>query len=117
MDHRNEVRLSIEILIRITKGLPDLDTALLATVESRALAMGQIVNNLDESPLTGDVAGAHSGEIEARIFRSMFIAVVLAVLAGVLFLPWRATTGLLLGGALSLLNFHWLHTSISAAFS
>ena len=78
--------------------------------------MGQIVNNLSESPLTTDVAADRSGGVEARIFRSMFIAVVLAVLAGAFLLPWRATTGLLLGGSLSLLNYHWLRTSISAAF-
>jgi hypothetical protein len=94
-----------------------LDTALLATVESRALAMGQIVNNVGESPLTANVTADHSGDVEARIFRSMLVAVVLAVLAGALFLPWRATTGLLLGGALSLLNYHWLRASISAAFN
>src|SRR5438876_7948571 len=79
--------------------------------------MGQIVKNMGEGALTADVAADRSGEVNARIFRSMFVAVVLAVLAGVLFLPWRATTGLLLGGALSLLNYHWLRASISAAFN
>ena len=79
--------------------------------------MGQIVNNVGESPLNANAAAGHSGELEARIFRSMLIAVVLAVLAGALFLPWRATTGLLLGGSLSLLNYRWLRTSISAAFN
>ncbi len=79
--------------------------------------MGGIVKNMGEGTLTTKVATDRSGELEARIFRSMFVGVELAVLAGALFLPWRAATGLLLGGALSLLNYHWLRTSISAAFN
>ena len=31
-----------------------------------------------------------------------------------LFAPWRITTGLLLGGALSLVNYSWLRTSVGA---
>jgi hypothetical protein len=30
--------------------------------------------------------------------------------------PWRTTTGLLLGGILSLFNHHWLRTSLAAVF-
>ncbi len=52
-----------------------------------------------------------------RIFRSMIVAVVLAVGASLLFAPWRVSTGLLLGGVLSLLNYYWLITSTTAAFS
>jgi hypothetical protein len=54
--------------------------------------------------------------IDARIFRSMAAAVGLSVLISVPFAPWRITTGLLLGGVLSLLNHHWMRTSISAGF-
>ena len=52
-----------------------------------------------------------------RIFRSMIVAIVLAVSASLLFAPWRVSTGLLLGGVLSLLNHYWLITSTTAAFS
>lgn len=52
-----------------------------------------------------------------RIFRSMIVAIVLAVGASLLFAPWRVSTGLLLGGVLSLLNHYWLITSTTAAFS
>lgn len=52
-----------------------------------------------------------------RIFRSMIVAVVLAVSASLLFAPWRVSTGLFLGGLLSLVNHYWLTSSTSAAFS
>lgn len=55
--------------------------------------------------------------IDGRIFRSMACATVLVVAASLLFAPWRITTGLLLGGVLSLLNHHWLTSSTTAAFS
>jgi ATP synthase I subunit len=38
-------------------------------------------------------------------------------LISLFFAEWRVTTGLLLGGALSLLNHHWLRSSTAAAFS
>ena len=52
-----------------------------------------------------------------RIFRTMAIAVAVAVVASLPFVSWRITTGLLLGGLLSLVNHYWLTTSTSAAFS
>lgn len=53
--------------------------------------------------------------MERRIFYGMWLTVSVAVFTSMLFWPWRVTTGLLLGGALSLLNHHWLRTSIAAA--
>lgn len=55
--------------------------------------------------------------IEKRVFRSMAFAVTLAVVASLPFGHWRITTGLLVGGLLSLLNHHWLSSSTTAAFS
>jgi hypothetical protein len=55
--------------------------------------------------------------IERRILRSMAFAVLLAVIVSVFFAHWRITSGLLLGGLLSLLNHHWLSNSTAAAFS
>jgi len=52
-----------------------------------------------------------------RIFRSMIVAIVLAVGTSLFFAPWRVSTGLLLGGLLSLVNHYWLITSTTAAFS
>jgi hypothetical protein len=59
--------------------------------------------------------GSHNN-IDARIFRTMSLTVCLAVVASLVFADWRTTTGLLLGGALSLLNHYWLISSTTAAF-
>ena len=71
--------------------------------------MKQTVNNV------GGTAAPES-TIDARVFRTMCAAVALVVITSVAFAEWRVTTGLLLGGLLSLLNHHWMRTSISAAF-
>jgi hypothetical protein len=52
--------------------------------------------------------------VEQRMFRSMIAAVALAVIVSAIVAPWRVTTGLLLGGLLSLLNYRWLHGSVAA---
>ena len=59
---------------------------------------------------------ADDNGINGRIFRTMAGAVALAIIISVPFAPWRITTGLLLGGLLSLLNHYWMRTSISAGF-
>jgi hypothetical protein len=58
-----------------------------------------------------------SGAMERRLFSIMCWTVALTTLASLAFAPWRVTTGLALGGALALLNHHWLRTSIRAAFT
>jgi|ERR1051326_706021 hypothetical protein len=55
--------------------------------------------------------------IELRIFRVMIASVALAVAVAVMLMPWRFAVGLTLGGVLSLLNYHWLRTSVAALFS
>lgn len=62
------------------------------------------------------LSAAASNGIDARIFRTMAGAVALAVIISAPFAPWRITTALLVGGVLSLLNHHWMRTSISAGF-
>jgi diacylglycerol kinase len=54
--------------------------------------------------------------MEQRIFRLMCVAVAVAVALSALLAEWRVTTGLLLGGVLSLFNHHWLRTSVAAVF-
>jgi len=74
--------------------------------------MKETGNNESGSAL---LAEADNG-IDGRIFRTMAGAVALAVIISALFAPWRITTGLLIGGILSLLNHYWMRTSISAGF-
>jgi hypothetical protein len=90
-----------------------LDTDAISRVKSTALLMKQTPNNV----AGGTLSDAHPGGIEQRIFRAMSVAVAFAVVASLPFLQWRVTTGLLLGGLLSLLNHRWLSNSAAAAFS
>ena len=75
--------------------------------------MGQIANSVGGEEFTGEANGA----IELRVFRAMIASVGLAVIVSTMLAPWRVTTGLMLGGLLSLLNFHWLETSVAAVFN
>ena len=74
--------------------------------------MKETGNKDSRSALAADDSG-----IDARIFRTMAGAVALAVIISAPFAPWRISTGLLLGGILSLLNHYWMRTSISAGFA
>ena len=75
--------------------------------------MSEIVDNVGSSALVSSDPAA----MERRLFRTMWVAVAVAVLISAPLAPWRATTGLLLGGVLSLFNYHWLRTSLAAVFS
>ena len=55
--------------------------------------------------------------MERRFVRVMCASVALAVAVSAAVAPWRFTTGLLLGGLLSLFNLHWLRSSVAAIFS
>ena len=75
--------------------------------------MSEIADKLNGGQFAGDDESA----LEARLFRVMIATVAIAVAAGALLAPWRFATGLLLGGLLSLLNHHWLRSSIAAVFN
>ena len=55
--------------------------------------------------------------MERRIFRGMYVTVALAVLISAPLAPWRVTTGLLLGGVLSVINYQWIRIAVSTVFS
>ena len=68
--------------------------------------------------LAGRSALGHADPVamEHRPFRTMCATVALSVIVSAPFAPWRTTTGLLLGGILSLFNHHWLRSSLAAVF-
>ena len=67
--------------------------------------------------MPGEVVSEDASAMAERLFRVMILAVVVAVVVSALFWPWRVTSGLFIGGALSLLNHHWMRTAIGAAFA
>ena len=75
--------------------------------------MSQIANSVSVEGFAGEPDGA----LETRIFRLMIAIVSLAVIAAAILAPWRVTAGLALGGSLSILNYHWLRSSIEAVLS
>ena len=75
--------------------------------------MNQIADSVNCKRLDGD----SDGTTELSIFRTMIAAVFIAVIVSTILAPWRFTAGLMLGGALSLLNYHWLRTSIAGIFN
>src|SRR5882672_6166775 len=74
--------------------------------------MSRIADSLDDKALTrgDDIA------LESRVFRVMIASVLVATVVSTMLASWRVTTGLMLGGLLSLLNFHSLQTSVAAVF-
>jgi hypothetical protein len=74
--------------------------------------MSEIANNVGR----GALAGTDPAAMQRRLFQLMCWAVALGVAISLPIAPWRVTTGLLLGGVLSLFNHHWLRTSLAAAF-
>lgn len=75
--------------------------------------MSEIINSAG----SGALNAADPVMMQRRLFRVMCAAVALAVMISAPLAPWRVTTGLLLGGLLSLFNHHWLRTSLAAVFS
>jgi hypothetical protein len=76
------------------------------------------MNEIADSGALGEkVAGTDASAMAERLFRVMIWTVAGTVVASALWMPWRVTTGLFIGGALSLLNHHWMRTAVMAAFA
>ena len=75
--------------------------------------MSQVADSAGADVPVRDLAGG----VEARLLRSMIATAAIAASVCALVAPWRITTGVLLGGALSVLNYRWLHTSVAAIFN
>jgi hypothetical protein len=67
-------------------------------------------------PADASPAGEVPRAAERRIQRDTLVAAAAAVAVGAFLAPWRVTAGLALGGALAVLNLHWIRTSVAAAF-
>ena len=52
--------------------------------------------------------------VERRVLRNIFAVVALSVVAAVIFADLKFMVGLILGGALALLNYKWLNASLRA---
>ena len=63
-----------------------------------------------------EVRGVNDG-LEVRLLRSMIATVTVAASVCAFVAPWRVTSGVILGGALAVLNYRWLHTSVAAIFN
>src|SRR5689334_13680923 len=65
--------------------------------------------------VTGDLSTSRdAGALEKRLLRTMIVVGATAVVIAAIIAPWRVSTGLLLGGVLSILNYRWLHSSATA---
>ena len=73
------------------------------------------MSNIADSARTLEVR--ETDGLERRLLRSMIVTVAIASGICAFVAPWRFTSGLVLGGALSVLNYRWLHTSVAAIFS
>lgn len=51
-----------------------------------------------------------------RIFALMCGVIALVVGVSLVFASWRVTTGLLLGGVLSLVNYNWIRSTVRSVF-
>jgi hypothetical protein len=70
-----------------------------------------------DDEMSGEVGSTDASAMAERLFRVMIWTVAAAVLVSAVWMPWRVTAGLFIGGALSLLNHHWMRTAIIAAFA
>lgn len=76
--------------------------------------MSQVRAMTEEEKAANDSAFA---ALERRLWRNMAAAIATAVLGSLLVAPWRVTTGLMLGGILAFLNYHWLRTALASMFT
>ncbi len=65
---------------------------------------------------TAALSATPEAALNARVFRTMEVTAIVVGLASLAFAPWRVTSGLVLGCLLSLFSYHWMRTSVSAAF-
>ncbi len=72
------------------------------------------MNETGNNGAPGPLITSEDTELQTRMLRIMGASVLIAAAIAVIVGPWRIATGVVLGGALSLLNFQWLRSSIAA---
>jgi hypothetical protein len=55
--------------------------------------------------------------VERRVWRNIFVVIAFGLVAAVIFADLKFIRGLAVGGALALLNYKWLHSSVKEALS
>jgi ABC-type phosphate/phosphonate transport system permease subunit len=55
--------------------------------------------------------------VERRVWRNIFAVIAVAIVAAAIASDLRFMLGLLMGGALALFNYKWLHASVKAALA
>ena len=70
----------------------------------------------DDSPSNDDLSQSFAAPeaVERRVWRNIFAVVAIAVVIAALTADLNFMLGLVLGGALALLNYKWLHSSLRA---
>jgi hypothetical protein len=70
----------------------------------------------EPSPLEDNqsLAFAAPEAVERRVWRNSVAIIVIATVGAAFVTDWRFVLGLVLGGALALLNYKWLHSSLRA---
>jgi len=103
--------------------LDNLSNTLLESAASKMSDEGDLQSPVSE-PAAGKEAGKQAGEddpalmltapeaVERRVLRNIFAVVALAVVAAAIFADLKFMLGLVLGGALALLNYKWLNASL-----
>lgn len=95
-----------------------LDNTRRALIKSAPSSMAQTgdhrQSDADEWPTEGRFT--EPLRVERRLWRNIVFVIVTATIASALFADRRFTLGLVLGGAMSLFNFKWLHSSLRAIF-
>ena len=55
--------------------------------------------------------------VERRVWRNIFVVIALGLIAALIFADLKFILGLAVGGALALLNYKWLHSSVKDVLS
>ena len=99
-----------------------LDNRSIALLESAALRWalkGGLYSLSDNSPSNDEdsLAPGAPEAVERRVWRNIFAVVAIAVVIAALTADLKFMLGLVLGGALALLNYKWLHSSLRAVLA